>query len=139
MPALDSEKSMFYVLQRWPRRAPPDQSSQNGIIENDHVATNGLGGDKRRVLEADEDTPMSDIDVPLVSALDQHYPVSTKFNLHDLLSLSQRSRITRSTDALAPSNRMRCPTPKLDSRDDDDQPFALISSRTFPPKQLRQR
>ena len=109
---------------------PPDQSSQNGITMDGHVATNGLGGDKGRILDADGDTSMSDVDgddVPLVSALNLHYPVSTKFDPHGLrrlLSLSRQSQVTRSTDALAPSNRKRCPIPTLGSSD-DDLPCAL--------------
>jgi hypothetical protein len=47
------------------------QSSRNGIARNGHVATNGAGSSRARVLDADGDTPMSDVDdddVPLVSS-----------------------------------------------------------------------
>lgn len=69
MTALDSEHSMFSDEDDDLPLA--SQPSRNGIAGNGHVATNGVGGGKGRVLDADGDTPMSDVDdddVPLVSS-----------------------------------------------------------------------
>jgi len=77
MVALDSEQSMFSDDDDDVPLA--SQSSRNGITRNGHVATNGVGGDHKRVLDADGDTPMSDVDdddVPLVSPLNPHHPQS---------------------------------------------------------------
>ncbi|KAH9972457.1 hypothetical protein BGW80DRAFT_1314640 [Lactifluus volemus] len=66
MTALDSEQSMFSDDDDDMPLA--SQPSRNGIVRNGHVATNGAGGSKARVLDADGDTPMSDVDdddVPL--------------------------------------------------------------------------
>jgi hypothetical protein len=68
MTALDSEHLMFSDDDDDVPLA--SQSSRNGITRNGHVATNGLTSNKVRVLDADGDTPMSDVDdddVPLVS------------------------------------------------------------------------
>jgi hypothetical protein len=68
MVALDSEHSMFSDDDDDMPLA--SQSSRNGITRNGHVATNGIGNNKGRVLDANGDTPMSDVDdddVPLVS------------------------------------------------------------------------
>jgi hypothetical protein len=68
MTALDSENSMFSDSDDDMPLA--SQSSRNGITRNGHVATNGVASNKGRVLDADGDTPMSDVDdddVPLVS------------------------------------------------------------------------
>lgn len=77
MTALDSEQSMFSDDDDDVPLA--SQSSRNGITRNGHVATNGVGGDKGRALDADGDTPMSDMDdddVPLVSTLNSYHPPS---------------------------------------------------------------
>jgi hypothetical protein len=77
MAALDSEQSMFSDDDDDVPLA--SQSSRNGITRNGHVATNGVGSDHGRVLDADGDTPMSDVDdddVPLVSTLHLHPPQS---------------------------------------------------------------
>jgi hypothetical protein len=66
MAVLDSEQSMFSDDDDMPLAS----QSSNGIMRNGHVATNGVGNGKGRVLDADGDTPMSDVDdddVPLVS------------------------------------------------------------------------
>ena len=68
MTTLDSEQSMFSDDDDDMPLA--SQPSRNGIVRNGHVATNGAGSSKARVLDADGDTPMSDFDdddVPLVS------------------------------------------------------------------------
>ena len=68
MAVLDSEQSMFSDDDDDMPLA--SQSSRNGITRNGHVAANGAGSGKGRVLDADGDTPMSDVDdddVPLVS------------------------------------------------------------------------
>jgi hypothetical protein len=65
MAVLDSEQSMFSDDDDMPLAS----QSSNGIARNGHVAANGVGNSKRRVLDADGDTPMSDVDdddVPLV-------------------------------------------------------------------------
>ena len=83
MTALDSEQSMFSDDDDDVPLA--SQSSRNGITRNGHVATNGVGGDKGRALDADGDTPMSDMDdddVPLVSTLNPYHPPS-----HTLMSI----------------------------------------------------
>ncbi|KAI0288507.1 hypothetical protein BC826DRAFT_1037325 [Russula brevipes] len=110
MAALDSERSMFSDDDDDMPLA--SQSSRNGVMRNGHVATNGAPSAKGRVLDADGDTPMSDVD-------DDDVPLS---------------QVTRSTDALTPSKRKRRTAPVLDSSDDDDQPLALTSS---PPKHRR--
>jgi hypothetical protein len=69
MTALDSEQSMFSDDDDDMPLA--SQSSRNGIVRNGHVATNGVGSGKAHVLDADGDTPMSDVDdddVPLVGS-----------------------------------------------------------------------
>ncbi len=66
MAVLDSEQSMFSDDDD---DMPLASQSSNGITTNGHVATNGIGNGKGRVLDADGDTPMSDVDdddVPLV-------------------------------------------------------------------------
>jgi hypothetical protein len=69
MTVLDSENSMFSDSDDDMPLA--SQSSRNGVTRNGHVATNGVADVKGRVLDADGDMPMSDLDdddVPLVSA-----------------------------------------------------------------------
>lgn len=108
MAVLDSEQSMFSDDDDMPLAS----QSSNGIIRNGHVAANGVGNGKGRVLDADGDTPMSDVD-------DDDVPLS---------------QAARTTNAPIPPKRKRRPAPVSDSSDDDDQPLALTSS---PPKHRR--
>jgi hypothetical protein len=70
MTALDSEHLMFSDDDDDDDMPLASQSSRNGIVRNGHVATNGAGSSKARVLDVNGDTPMSDDDddVPLVSS-----------------------------------------------------------------------
>ncbi|KAI0267121.1 hypothetical protein BC834DRAFT_872641 [Gloeopeniophorella convolvens] len=106
MTAVDSDHSMFSDEEDDVPLA--SQSSHNAPPKNGHVGTNGVGNGKRRVVDADGDTPMSDEeeDVPL------------------------------SQTAATPSKRKRHSVPMSYSSDDDedDEPLALASS---PPKLRR--